>query len=86
MIKKYIVADEVGLHARPASLLVREASKHQQEINILYNGKKMTLKSILGIMSLGVPYGEEFSIEVVGENEEEVFAALEKVLVEQKLV
>jgi len=37
-------------------------------------------------MSLGVPYGEEFGIEVVGDNEEAVFSALEKVLKEQKLV
>ena len=61
-------------------------SKHPHEINILYSGKKMTLKSILAIMSLGVPYGEEFGIEVVGDNEEAVFSALEKVLKEQKLV
>lgn len=86
MIKNYIVADEIGLHARPASILVNEASKHSQDINILYKGRKMTLKSILGIMSLGVPYGEEFGIEVVGEDVEAVFTALEKVLQEQKLV
>jgi phosphocarrier protein len=86
MVKNYVVADEIGLHARPASLLVNEASKYQQDINIIYKGKTMTLKSILGIMSLGVPFGEEFSIEVVGEDEEVVFAALEKVLQEQKLV
>lgn len=86
MVRSYIVVDEIGLHARPASVLVNEASKHSQDIFIEYEGRKMTLKSIIAIMSLGVPNGAEFKIEVVGENEEEVFEALEKVLHEQKLV
>lgn len=86
MERKYIVVDEIGLHARPASVLVNEASKHSQDIFITYQGRKMTLKSIIGIMSLGVPTGAEFAIEVVGEDEETVFEALEKVLHDQKLV
>lgn len=85
MIRTYKVNDEVGLHARPASILVQEAVKHPQDINIIYKEKKMTLKSIMGIMSLGVPYGEEFQIEVVGEDES-VFTALEKVLKEHSVI
>ena len=86
MVRTYVVVDEIGLHARPASVLVNEASKYSQDIFIEYLGRKMTLKSIIGIMSLGVPTGAEFSIEVVGDNEEKVFEALEKVLKEQDLV
>lgn len=52
--RQYKVIDEAGLHARPASLLVREASKHEAPIFIEYGGKKHTLKSIMIVMSLGI--------------------------------
>ncbi len=86
MIKTYVVKDEIGLHARPASLLVKEATKHNNPINIIYKEKKMTLKSIMAVMSLGVPYGEEFSIEVEGDNAEEIFAGFQTILEENKVI
>ncbi|MDC7243696.1 MAG: HPr family phosphocarrier protein [Sphaerochaetaceae bacterium] len=86
MIKTYKVMDKIGLHARPASLLVDAASKYPNEISIIYKQKKITLKSILAVMSLGVPYGEDISIEVEGDNPEEIFITLEKVLVENQVV
>jgi len=86
MVKTYKVVDEAGLHARPASLMVGQATKYPDEVNILFNEKKLTLKSIMAVMSLGVPCGEEFSIEVVGENEVELFEKLEGILIEHKVI
>lgn len=86
MIRTYTIRDEIGLHARPASVLVDAATKHQNESFILYGGKRVTLKSILAVMSLGVPYGHDIQIEVEGENPEVVLDALEKVLEEQKVI
>ena len=51
--KKVTVQNESGLHARPASLFVKEASKFKSEIMILYDDKEVQAKSILGVMSLG---------------------------------
>ena len=51
----FVVADPVGLHARPATILVNQASKFASNIKLIYNGKEVNLKSIMGVMSLGVP-------------------------------
>lgn len=86
MIKKYIIKDKVGLHARPASRLVDAANKFEDEINIFYNKKEFTLKSILGVLSLGVSYNEEIAIEVIGENSDTIFEALEKVMIDNNII
>lgn len=86
MIKTYKVLDEIGLHARPASLMVQAVSGFKNDTFILYNGKRLTLKSIMAVMSLGVPYNDEFQVEVEGESPEVVFDALEKVLQEQNVI
>ncbi|MBU1144993.1 MAG: HPr family phosphocarrier protein [Firmicutes bacterium] len=70
--KSYTIIDKAGLHARPASILSRIASKYLGEVNIIYNGKNLTLKSIMIVMSLGIPYNASFDIEVIGENEIEL--------------
>ncbi len=86
MIKQYTIIDEAGLHARPASVLVQAASKFSNNITLEFNDKKVNLKSILLIMSLGVPQHSVVSIEVDGNNQENVFEALEEVLKKYKLV
>ncbi len=86
MRREYKIVDEAGLHARPASLLVKEATKFDNDIMIEFKDKKLTLKSIMAVMSLGVPKQSVIAIEVEGEDAEEVFNALEKVLVEQALI
>ena len=64
----YVVKDTAGLHARPASLLVQEASKFKSEISLIFGVKTVPLKSILAVMSLGIPCGEAFSITIDGED------------------
>lgn len=86
MRKEYLIIDEAGLHARPASLLVQEATKFSNNIFIDYNGMKLTLKSIMAVMSLGVPQNATIGIEVEGDNALEVFSALERILEEHRLV
>jgi phosphocarrier protein HPr len=86
MRREYTIIDEAGLHARPASLLVQVATKFPNEINIEYKGRKMTLKSIMIVMSLGVSQNTTIAIEVDGDNAEEVFTALEEVLNSNNLI
>jgi len=86
MRREYTIIDEAGLHARPASLLVQVATKFPNEINIEYKGRKMILKSIMIVMSLGVSQNTTIAIEVDGDNAEEVFTALEEVLNSNNLI
>ena len=86
MRKTYVIVDEIGLHARPASLLVQQANKYDNDIWISYAGQQVTLKSIMATMSLGVPQGATIEIHVEGPNPDTVFQALESVLVASKLI
>lgn len=86
MKREYTILDEAGLHARPASLLVKEATRFDNEIMIEFEGKRLTLKSIMAVMSLGAPKDSVIAIDVEGDDAEIVFNALEKVLVEQDLI
>jgi phosphocarrier protein HPr len=45
--KSYVITDETGIHARPATMLVQTASKFDSDIQLEYNGKKVNLKSII---------------------------------------
>ena len=40
--KSYVIVDETGIHARPATMLVQTASKFDSDIQLEYNGKKVS--------------------------------------------
>lgn len=66
----YKVTDPVGIHARPAGLLVKKASEFQSEIKISKGEKSADAKKIFGIMSLAVKCGDEVKISVCGDDED----------------
>lgn len=66
----YKINDPVGLHARPAGLLVKESSKFNSEIMIESNGKCADAKKIFSVMNLGAKYGDELKIHITGNDEE----------------
>ena len=74
--RTFDIVDETGIHARPATILVQTATRFESDIELEYNNKKVNLKSIMGVMSLGVGKGAEVTIYTDGEDEAE---ALEKI-------
>lgn len=74
--KKVVVKNESGLHARPASVLVKTASKFKSDFFIKMYGYKVNGKSILGVMTLAAESGAEMELILEGPDEEE---ALEKI-------
>ena len=76
----FTVIAESGIHARPATGLVHVASKFSSDILIEYKEKKVNLKSILGVMSMGIAKGGSFSIYTEGEDEVEALLARENFL------
>ena len=71
----HIIA-ETGIHARPATLLVQAASKFGSDINLEYNGKSVNLKSIIGVMSLGVGQNADVTITAEGDDEKDALDAI----------
>ncbi|PAD22849.1 phosphocarrier protein HPr [Terribacillus saccharophilus] len=65
------ITDETGVHARPATILVNKAGGFKSDIQLAYNGKSVNLKSIMGVMSLGIPQGAEIMISAEGDDAEE---------------
>lgn len=74
--RKIMIKNPTGLHARPASLLVKEANKFKSEIMLNKNGKDVNAKSILSVLSLGVTNGDEIIIKTNGEDENEAMDAI----------
>ncbi|MDN6040058.1 MAG: phosphocarrier protein HPr [Lactobacillus sp.] len=71
----HIIA-ETGIHARPATLLVQAASKFGADVNLEYNGKSVDLKSIMGVMSLGVGQNADVTITAEGDDEKDALDAI----------
>ena len=82
----YKVVDETGIHARPATLLVQAASKFESNVELEYNGRKVNLKSIMGVMSLGVGKDAEIVIYADGADEEEALNFVEETMKKEGLV
>ena len=80
------VTDPVGLHARPATVAVSTASKVKSEVNITFKGRDVNMKSIMGVMSLGVPTQSEITITCTGDDEEAAIVAIEEALRAQKII
>ena len=78
--KSFLIIDETGIHARPATILVQTATKFESNIELEYNSKKVNLKSIMGVMSLGVGKGAEVTIYADGKDEEEAIEAISETL------
>ena len=74
------VKDALGLHARPAGLLVREAQKFESEITLTLerSGKSASLKKLLGVMGLGVKGGDTVTVRVEGKDEQSAVETVEK--------
>ena len=83
---KGLVIDPVGLHARPATVAVNAASKFKSDVKVGFNGKTVNMKSIMGVMSLGIPTQSEITISCSGEDEDAAVAAIEEVLRAQKII
>lgn len=74
--REFHIIAETGIHARPATLLVQAASKFSSDINLEYNGKSVNLKSIMGVMSLGVGKDADVAITADGDDAADAIAAI----------
>lgn len=80
------VIDPVGLHARPATVAVNAASKFKSEVKVSYKGRMVNMKSIMGVMSLGIPTQSEITVSCEGDDEELAAKTIEDVLRAQKVI
>ena len=76
--KKITIQNQLGLHARPAALLVETANRFQSEITLQKGKQKVNAKSIMGVLMLAAGPGSKVTVRVVGPDAEKAMAAIEK--------
>ena len=76
----YMITDELGIHARPAGLLVKLAGGFQSDITIVKDGKEANAKRIMALMGLSATKGSEITVKIEGPDEDDAAAAVEDFL------
>lgn len=82
---RYKIKDSVGIHARPAGLLVKEAEKFLSDIQIkMSDDRSADAKRLFALMGLGAAQDDVITVSISGEDEEVAAAAI-KVFLEKNL-
>ncbi len=84
LIKELIIANKQGIHARPAAMFVRLASRFTAEIYVEKDGEKVNGKSIMGLMMLAAGPGSKLIIEANGSDAEQALAEIEALICQRK--
>ncbi|MBT9432884.1 HPr family phosphocarrier protein [Candidatus Sodalis endolongispinus] len=73
---QYTIQDDLGIHARPAGLLVRLALSFRSALLIAKNDDDVSLKKIFTVMGLNVKCGDTVTVSANGEDKHQAIAAL----------
>ncbi|MEX0747369.1 MAG: HPr family phosphocarrier protein [Rhodothermales bacterium] len=76
VVREVTVTNRAGLHTRPASMIVRAASKFKAEFFIQKDSYEINGKSIIGVMTLAAEQGSTLTLTFDGEDEEAAAAAI----------
>lgn len=75
----YTIQDKLGIHARPAGLIVKEAQKYDATITIEANGKSADASKIIAVMALGVKQETEVTVKAEGVDEAIAIEEIKKI-------
>lgn len=79
---KYVITDEIGLHARPAGLITKTAKEVTSRVTITCNGKSAEATRLMALIGLGVKCGNEVMVTIEGDDEEKAYDVMEKLFKE----
>ena len=74
---KYTITDALGIHARPAGLLAKEARRFRSVCTLTKGDATYKLSQLMMLMSMGIRCGDEVTVRAEGADEEAAIAALE---------
>lgn len=72
----YVIQDPLGIHARPAGLLVKTAAAYPCTVTITAPGGTADAKRLMAVMRLAVKAGMEITVSCEGDREEEATAGI----------
>jgi len=76
----YTIKDSSGLHARPAGMLVKQASLFASAITVSTDEKSADAKKLFALMTLNIKCGQTIKVTAQGSDEEAAIEALGKFL------
>jgi phosphocarrier protein HPr len=79
--KEILIVNRLGLHARPAAMFVRIASRYRSEIWVSKEGEEVNGKSIMGLMMLAAGQGSKLRIRCEGPDAEKAIEELEQLII-----
>ena len=79
---KFTVTDPLGIHARPAGILVKEAKKFSSTITVFKGDKSCDMRKLLALMGLAVKQNDDITVQIEGDDEAACAEAIEKFLKE----
>ncbi len=75
----YVIKDKMGIHARPAAVMAKEAKNYGDTvITVKFGDKSAPASQLMKVMGLGVKCGDTVTVTVEGPDEETVADAMEK--------
>ena len=80
MKKQFLILNDQGVHARPATALVTKANEFKSDITMTLNRVTIDLKSIMGVLSLGITKGSLVEVEAIGDDALDAVEAIGKAI------
>lgn len=78
--RTFTILNEVGIHARPASMIVKCLLQFESDVFIEKDGRKVNGKSIMGILMLAAGKGSQIQVEADGPDAQEALDAVEDLI------
>jgi len=83
LTREFVIQNQYGVHARPAALFVKAASRFDSDVLVEKDGNRVSGKSIMGMMTLEASFGSRITVTVEGQDAEAAMAELQA-LIESK--
>lgn len=82
--KKSKIMNSLGIHARPASMLVKLASKFESKIELEKDNIDVNAKSIMGVLMLASEKGQEITVRARGKDEKKAVESIIELIEKRK--
>ena len=76
--REYVIRNRYGIHARPAAMLVKTASKFQSDVTLEKGSVRVSGKSIMGLMTMEASCGAKIRIVAEGVDAEQALDEIER--------
>jgi phosphocarrier protein len=76
--REFEILNQYGIHARPAAMIVKTASRFDADVFVEKDGNRVSAKSIMGLMTLEASRGTRLVVSVCGDDAEQLLDELEQ--------